>query len=404
MRLTFSRARVVQAAWAILLLWSTPVSALPGDNPPPGARPPPRDNPPPGEAPAFTNDDTGPGDARVNPDAVDATAADDPPRTNDATSDGDAAVAVAKTRARPDREVPFGFYRDPQGRVMQVSFDLQQRIWLGVAYAPRRRSNGQLEIAPAAFEFGLAYEETTPDGMTRQRFRVMDGEARLHPFGLDVTAFRYDLSRRYENPILRITTFLGEPQRHDLNLNVGFYTEALRLEVAPRGVEGEYALTLATLQGTLDLWQSRDLRSFVRLRVGPAIEARLGSWGQDARFVGFLPQSILEGNAILGKRALQLLTFRLRGELLRSLTVQPRALPWDWLVAAEGAWEVIFMAINDQPISLRLAAQAGLREDTGTTALPGSTIAGSTPAWEWKGTAALRVSFFSPPVLPTARR
>ena len=199
--------------------------------------------------------------------------------------------------------------------------------------------------------------------------------------------------------------FWSEPERHDLYLNVGFYTEALHFDVAPRGLPGEYALTLASFQGTLDLWQSADLRSYVRLRAGPAVEVRLGSWGDDARFVGFLPQTILEGNMILGKRALQQLSFRLRGEFLRSLTVQPRSLPWDWLVAAEGAWEAIIIAINDQPVSLRLAGQAGLRNDSGVAATPGGVVASTAPgAWEWKTTAALRVSFFSPPVPPTVRR
>ena len=118
-----------------------------------------------------------------------------------------AATALAAPAPQP-ADVPFGFYRDQQGRLMQVSFDLQQRLWLGVAYAPRRRSSGTVEIAPAAFEFGAAYEVTTPDGHTRHRFRVLDGEARLHPFGFDVTAFRYDLSHHYDDPIVRITTLL----------------------------------------------------------------------------------------------------------------------------------------------------------------------------------------------------
>ena len=50
---------------------------------------------------------------------------------------------------------------------------------------------------------------------------VLDGQVRLHYFGLDVTGFRYDLSHRYNHPLLRITTFVKEPARHDLYLNVG---------------------------------------------------------------------------------------------------------------------------------------------------------------------------------------
>src|SRR5829696_2307571 len=72
--------------------------------------------------------------------------------------------------------LPGGFYRDDRGRVMQVSFDLQQRLWLGAAYAPRRRLSGKEELAPVAFDFGFAQEWYSGDGRTRHRMAVMDGE------------------------------------------------------------------------------------------------------------------------------------------------------------------------------------------------------------------------------------
>ena len=172
---------------------------------------------------------------------------------------------------------------------MQVSFDFGRRLWLGVGYAPRRTPTGETEISPAAFDFGVTYDKLSGDGRTRERYTVLDGQVRLHSFGLDVTGFRYDLSHRYQRPLLRITTFVREPARHDLYLNIGLYAETLHFEVAPRGIEGEQSLTLATAQGTLDLWQSEDLRSYVRLRVGPGIEMRFGPWGDETRYVGILP-------------------------------------------------------------------------------------------------------------------
>jgi hypothetical protein len=295
-------------------------------------------------------------------------------------------------------DVPWGFYRDRQGRTMQVSFDLGRRVWLGVGYAPHRSPTGETELSPAAFDFGASYDELSFDGRTRFRFRFLDGQALVHPFGLDVTALRFDLSHRYQHPILRITTFIGAPARHDLYLNVGLYAEALRLEVAPRGVDGEEELTLGNLQGTLDLWQSADLRSYVRLRVGPGVEMRLGAWGDEARFVGFLPQAILEGNLLLGKRAMQLLTFKARGDFFRSLTVTPETLPGDWLADVEAAYEVILLAINDQPVSLRLAGQATVRDDARAVVVETPEASVALPGWEWKGTIGFRVSFFSPPV------
>jgi hypothetical protein len=299
-----------------------------------------------------------------------------------------------------------GFYRDPRGRLMQVSFDLQSRLWLGVAYAPRVRPNGRKELAPAAFDFGLVHELDGADGRTRHRFAFMEGEARLNPFGLDVTAVRYDLSHAYELPLLRVTTFWPQPARHDLNLNIGLYSEVGRLEIEPLGEEGNHQLTLGSVQATLDLWQSWDLRSYVRLRFGPVAHMRLGPWHEEARYLSSLPETALEGNFILGRRALQQLRFRLRGEWLRTIALQPVPLGRDWLVEGEASWEIILLAINDQPVSLRLAGRAGTR-DKGPKAVVSAApepSAGDTQDIDWTLTAGVRISFFSPPVARTARR
>src|SRR4051812_40483179 len=53
---------------------------------------------------------------------------------------GQADAAVTSTAPAVATAAPGGFYRDERGRIMQTSFDLQQRLWLGAAYAPRRRS------------------------------------------------------------------------------------------------------------------------------------------------------------------------------------------------------------------------------------------------------------------------
>src|SRR5215831_329552 len=315
------------------------------------------------------------------------------------TNGNAAQPTVVATQAPPDgfgRPVPWGFYRDQQGRVMQVSFDFGRRLWLGVGYAPHRTPAGNTEIAPAAFDFGVSYDSLSEDGRTRERYTILDGQVRLNSFGLDVTGFRYDLSHRYNHPILRITTFVREPERHDIFLNVGLYTEALHYEVAPRGIDGEEALTLGTLQATLDLWQSEDLRSYVRLRAGPGIEMRMGPWGDETRYVGMLPEGTLEGNFVIGARAMQRLNFRLRGDLLRSATWHAEPLPGDWTATADAAFERILIAINDQPVSFRVAASAYLRDDTRqiVAGLPSSRVLA------WTGTAGIRMAFFSPPVPP----
>jgi hypothetical protein len=288
---------------------------------------------------------------------------------------------------------PPGFYRDERGRVMQVSFDLQERLWLGASYAPRRRATGADELGPVAFDFGLAQEWYGQDGRTRHRLAVLDGEARINPFGLDVTAVRYDLSHAYGFPLLRITTLWAQPARHDLYLNVGLYAEAGRMTIEPLGEGGNHELTLASLQPTLDLWQSWDLRSYLRLRAGPVAHLRLGAWGEGARFVGALPETALEGSFLLGKRSLQQARFRVRGEWLRRLGGEG-PLARDWLVDGEASYEIVVLAINDQPVSLRFAGRVGTRD--GDPAAPREL--------EWTATGGLRISFFTPPVVRSPRR
>jgi hypothetical protein len=281
---------------------------------------------------------------------------------------------------------------------MQVSFDLTRRAYLGTAYAPRRLPSGAVEVGPAAFDFGAQYELLSADGLTRYRWHVIEGEADVHSFGLDVTAVRFDLSHRYTWPLVRITTFFGTPARHDFWLNVGMFSEAGHLERAPPGLDGEEVLTLATVQATLDLWQSADMRSYLRLRAGPGAEVRFGPGGAEARYVGYVPQAAVEGNFFLDPRALHELSFRVRGDLLRSVSLDSRPLPGgSWLVDAEAAYEWILIAINDQPVTLRLAGGARVRDDAAPGAPP---TTATSPGWEWRGTVGFRVSFFSPPLPP----
>jgi hypothetical protein len=300
--------------------------------------------------------------------------------------------------------LPAGFYRDDRGRIMQVSFDLQQRLWLGASYAPRRLPNGKQETAPVAFDFGLTQEWYGGDGRTRHRLAILDGEARINPFGLDVTALRYDLSHAYEFPLLRVTTLWREPARHDLFLNIGVYGEAARMQIEPEGEVGNHQLTLGTIQPTLDIWQSWDLRSYVRLRFGPVVHMRFGPWHEEARLVTSLPETALEGNFILGKRALQQARFRLRGQWLRKLTSSV-PLARDWLVDGEASYEIILLAINDQPVSLRFAGRVGTR-DEGPQPATVTPVPAPPPGrdLEWTATGGVRISFFSPPVPRSPRR
>ena len=95
---------------------------------------------------------------------------------------------------------------------MQVSFDFGRRLWLGVGYAPHRTPGGR--DARSRRRRSTSASPTTTcrrTGGRAERFTVLDGQVRLHGFGLDITGFRYDLSHRYNHPLLRITTFVQDP-------------------------------------------------------------------------------------------------------------------------------------------------------------------------------------------------
>ena len=312
-------------------------------------------------------------------------------------SDPDALATADEAAAPGDASpVPWGFYRDQHGRVMQISFDLTRRVYLGTAYAPGRLPTGAVQTGAAAFDFGATYQLLSADGLTRYRWGFMEGQARVRPFGLDMTVARFDYSHRYTTPFLRVTTFLGQPARHDFWLNVGMFSEAGHLESAPRGIVGEQALTLGTVQATLDLWQSADMRSYLRFRAGPGGEMRFGPWGEHAHYVGYVPRAALEGDFFLGSRAFHRLSFRVQADRLRSVSLDARALPGGtWAAGGEASYEWLLVALNDQPVTLRLAGGARVRD-----AAPVVAADGTSSRWDWRASVGFRVAFFSPPLPP----
>src|SRR4051812_21479787 len=117
---------------------------------------------------------------------------------------------------RPD--TPYGWMRDERGRVFQVNFDLKRRLYFGAGYTPRKVLENPFESKRTSIDFGLFVMEFLDEGRTptRHRIRLMEGQVHVEPFSAEVTVAHYDMSRRFFNPLLRITTFAGTPQRHDL--------------------------------------------------------------------------------------------------------------------------------------------------------------------------------------------
>jgi hypothetical protein len=275
-------------------------------------------------------------------------------------------------------ETQPGWYRDERGRVMQVNFDLTRRVWFGGSWAPRGTSH-TLDQNIAHPEVGVDVSWLDEDDETLHRLHLFELGAWLAG-GVDTrlegTLVRFDSSQRRRSPPVRLTTFLGTPRRHDLDLNLTWGGELVRLEA----LAGSSFLTVGELDLVLDIWHSRDLESFLRVRAGPAVEIDLPLKSTYLR-----PAVALEGDFTLDPEGFQHLRFSAAGEKLffePSVDGRPSS---PARLRTRAAFELIVLAINDYPLTLFVDGRATWRDD-----LP------SLRGWEVTGDAGLRFSFWAP--------
>ncbi len=279
-------------------------------------------------------------------------------------------------------EAPPGWYRDERGRVMQFNFDLHRRIWLGGAWAPLFGGGRPSQGDRLRVDFGIQTEFPGGDDDDRlHRLTFLETEAYLGAPGLNVTALRYDVNVERTVPLFRITTFFGKPRRIDVGLNLGAWVEVMRQESIERGDAELSLLTWGAAHGTLDLWHSRDLSSYIRVRAGPALER-----DRTHGLTTLVPTVALEGDLTLDTDGLHHLRFAAEGQkVLLSEAVAGRPLRPE-RVKLRAGYELILLAINDQPVSLVVDGRGVLRND----------IPNLDTAWEWSAQTGLRVSLWAP--------
>ncbi len=289
---------------------------------------------------------------------------------------------------RPD--APYGWTRDNRGRVFQVNFDLKKRMYIGGSYAPGSLVDGSSGKSRFAVDFGLLVFDHYGGRRhpNKHRVRLVEGEVFLDPFSAELTLAHYDLSRRFIEPLLRVTTFFGQPKRHDLYLNLGVWAEAGHLEVHHTPAANSNLWKFATLQATLDLWQSRRIDSFARIRSGVGVE-KLYVDGPEDR-VALTPVHAFEIDWIMDKKGFHNLRAEFRYETPfysdPVIVADKRATR----MLARLRYEAIIIAINDQPVSLRLDAGSEKRSD-----IPGLPF-----EWAFVANAGLRFSLWAPPRTP----
>jgi hypothetical protein len=298
------------------------------------------------------------------------------------------AVKPAATSPPPSTAPPFGYFRDARGRVMQTQFDMNRRFWIGGGWSPLWSDAERTTARRGQLEIGMRRERVSDDGRWRGRFRLIEGEALMQPLEARGSVFRYDESRETETPVLRISTFWPRPVRHDVYLNLGFWGEVLGVEVRPRGSEGESNVRFAGLGGTWDLWHSRDLEDYLRLRTGTALDNRLGDAGDgDGGGVAVTPLARLEMDSLIDRGGFHRLTGDVGIET--PIFMEPKIdRKLRRRFSGSLGYEVIFMAVNDQPITMRVAGNAGYRDDLAMIAAHG---------WDVGGAVGLRVNLWAPP-------
>lgn len=287
-------------------------------------------------------------------------------------------------------DAPWGWTRDERGRVFQINFDLRRRLYFGVGYTPQKlldNLGNPLQNKRSSLDFGLFVFDHLSEGKTptRHRIRLMEGTVRVEPFSAEVVVAHYDLSRRFFDPLLRITTFVGTPRRHDLHLDLGLWTEAGGLEIHPTPTGHSSIWKHATGMVTLDLWQSPKLDSFLRLRSGVGVE------GQHTEETGYrsaiTPASALELDVVADPAGFHNFRIELVHEMPRYLVPIRNDQKLAQRMRARVQYEAIVLAINDQPLTLKLAAGGEKRDD----------IMGVPDRWAFVMDAGLRFSLWAPP-------
>lgn len=284
-------------------------------------------------------------------------------------------------------ETPPGWRRDERQRIMQVNFDLNRNVWLGAGW-----SFGGLPGAGGQVDGGIRWD--FPFRLLRApamaRVHALETRASFDGDLVDVTAASFDFSRAYPSPLLRLTTFVGRARRFDPPLYAGAWIEAAHLETIRTDAGWYDRLEVGAAALTLDLFRSRDLCSFVRLRGGAGYEMveQLGGGA-------WVPHAAIDADVLLDRDGFRHLRLSVAHEWILP-TEKDGYQPTDPAQArlpssrtrftgrAELEW--ILLAVNDQPVSTVLGVRAWKRND----------VPGLPQTMELQGTASLRVNLWAP--------
>ena len=314
------------------------------------------------------------------------------------TPASDAAYRALTRRARivpAIAEAPPGYARGESGRAFQVKFDLLNRFYIGVGWAPTLQSSRGFAVPPgfpfarANAEMGIHLSILSPRRRSRHDLRILEGSATFADLELRGTLLSYDYQHERRRPLFWLSTFFGEPEVHPILPRMGFGFRILSVLDRQPSFRDTLDMEFGEFHIAYNPWQSDDMYSHFRVELGgdfgahwqdrAAVSGKSGNY-----FIG--PTVALESRISLGKGGLHYLfsdlTFRrptiVSGELLGETVNR---------LAGSLAYEGVLVAINDQPISVRLSAEGRTQND----------FVRDVRAVELRFLAGLRMSFGAPP-------
>jgi hypothetical protein len=307
-------------------------------------------------------------------------------------------VASGAKMVRGIAEVPPGYARSSTGRAFQVKFDLLNRIYLGVSWVPTFQRLSTSAALPNNFPFGRAQAETgfdisvlSPRGRSRHDIRILEGSATFSDLELTGMLFSYDYQHKHRRPAFWISTFFGEPKVHDVTPALGWGFRIVNINDRPPAYRNTLDIEFAEAHISWNPWQSEDMYSHLRIEAGADFGHYWPNRGEASKglgtgrwYAGFT--SAVKSRFSLGQGGLHYIF--VNGSYLRPHIFDGKNVikPVN-KVNATMAYEGIFIAINDQPLSFRVAAMGSARDDPDTKLL----------SVELRFMAGLRISFWAPP-------
>ena len=296
-------------------------------------------------------------------------------------------------------EVPPGFSRSVGGRAYQTKFDLLDRVYVGVGWAPVYAHTGDGSPPPSGLPFGRAQVELgmdasvlSPRGRSRHDFEVLQGTATFTDLHFNGQVFAYDYQQVHRRPVFWMTTFFGTPHLYPVAIPLGWGLRVLNIDDRPPAARNNLDMEFLEAHVSWNPIQSSDMYNRLRIEAGAdfgkawADRSQLANGFDTGRWYGGFT-SALRSRVSLGEGGLHYLFADLayrRPTLVADGDQPVRALNQ---FKGQLAYEGVLVAINDQPVSLRLAATGAVRDD----------LAGGNRNVEMGGSAGLRFSFWAPP-------